>query len=160
MSGDPLGAVRWLARSSPRQTFVIIPLLTLLGELVLRRRVSIRAEWLALCAGGYALYAVAGAHRRAERAGPAGFARPPDRLVTSGPYAWSRNPMYLGHRVFLAGLALATGSPVAVAGLMWQWRRLGERVHIDEERLERIFGDEYREYVRRVPRWARLPAER
>lgn len=152
-----LAPLRALARSSPRQTFVLIPLLTLAGELLMGRRPRIRGEWLALCVSGYALHRGAGGYRRAQRAGPPGFARPPDRLLTTGPYALSRNPMYLGHLLFLAGLALATGSPVAVGGLLWQWRRLGARVVEDEERLERIFGDEYREYVRRVPRWLRLP---
>lgn len=65
--------------------------------------------------------------------------------------------MYLGHLVYLAGLVLATGSPIAVAGLLWQWLRLAARIREDEERLERIFGDEYRDYVRDVPRWLRLP---
>ncbi|HEX9436645.1 MAG TPA: isoprenylcysteine carboxylmethyltransferase family protein [Candidatus Limnocylindria bacterium] len=156
MTNDPVAAVASLARSSPRQTFVLIPLLTLAGEL-LRGRPRVRTEWLAFCVIGYALYRGAGRYRAAKRAGPPGFARPPDRLLTTGPYAASRNPMYLGHLVFLAGLALATGSPVAVAGLLWQWLRLGARVLEDEERLDRIFGDEYRAYVARVPRWVRMP---
>ena len=157
MSTDPSGALASLARSSPRQTFVLMPLLTLAVELLLRRRVRLRPEWIPLCAAGYALYRGAGEYRRARHAGPPGFERPPDRLLTTGPYALSRNPMYLGHLLFLSGLALATGSPVAAAGLLWQWRRLGGRVAIDEERLERIFGDEYREYVGRVPRWVPVP---
>ncbi len=157
MSTDPLAAIASVGRRSPRQTFVIVPLLTIAGELLMRRWPRVRPEWLALCAVGYGLYRAAGAYRRAHRAGPPGFDRPPDRLLTTGPYAFSRNPMYLGHLLFLAGLALATGSPVAVAGLLWQWRRLDARVLEDEERLERIFGDEYRDYVRRVPRWAPLP---
>lgn len=154
MRTDPISAVASLARSSPRQTFVLIPLLTVAAEL-LRGRPRLRTEWLACCAIGYGLYRGAGRYRAVHHAGPPGFAHPPDRLLTTGPYALSRNPMYLGHLVFLAGLALATGSAVAVAGLLWQWRRLGARVLEDEERLERIFGDEYREYVRRVPRWLR-----
>ncbi len=157
MSTEPLGALASLTRSSPRRTFVLIPLLTLAGALLGRRRPRVRSEWLLLCAAGYALYRGAGAYRRAQGAGPPGFERPPDRLVTTGPYALSRNPMYLGHLLFLSGLALATGSPVAVGGLLWQWRRLAARVAVDEDRLERIFSDEYRDYVRRVPRWAPLP---
>jgi protein-S-isoprenylcysteine O-methyltransferase Ste14 len=141
------------AGSSPRQSFVIIPLLTLCAELLRGRAPRLRLEWLALWVAGYTLYRAAGRYRAVQRAGPPGFSRPPDRLLTTGPYAWSRNPMYLGHLLSLAGLALATGSPVAVAGLLWQWRRLAERVEIDEERLERLFGDEYRDYVGRVPRW-------
>jgi protein-S-isoprenylcysteine O-methyltransferase Ste14 len=153
VKAEPLGALASLARSSPRQTFVLIPLLTLAGELLGRRRPRVRSEWLLLCALGYALYRGSGAYRSAHRAGPPGFERSPDRLLVTGPYALTRNPMYLGHLLFLSGLALATGSPVAVAGLLWQWRRLAARVAVDEERLERIFGQEYRDYVGRVPRW-------
>ena len=152
-------AIRKFASGSPKQSFVIIPLLTLCSEL-LRGRPRWRTGWLALWVAGYALYRLAGRYRIGQGAGSEGFTRPPDRLVTTGPYALTRNPMYLGHLLSLAGLALATGSPVAVAGLLWQWRRLGGRVLIDEERLLRIFGDEYRDYMSRVPRWVpRLSSE-
>lgn len=156
VEADVIDKLASLGRSSPRQTFVLIPLLTAGAEL-LGRRPRVRAGWLALVAAGYALYRGAGAYRLAQRAGPPGFATPPTRLVTTGPYAISRNPMYVGHLLFLSGLALATGSPVALGGLVWQLRRLRSRVAIDEERLERIFGDEYRAYIRRVPRWVPLP---
>ncbi len=161
MSVPVRGGLASLARSSPRQTFVLVPLLTIAGELLGPRRIRIRPEWLALCAAGYALYRHAGSYRERHHAGPPGFARPPDRLLTTGPYALTRNPMYLGHLLFLAGLALATGSPIAAVGLLRQWRRLDERVAEDEERLERIFGDAYRAYRRRVPRWVpSVPAAR
>src|SRR5262245_40732402 len=35
---------------------------------------------------------------------------PPVRLVTSGPYRWTRHPIYLGYATGFAGLALADGS--------------------------------------------------
>lgn len=79
--------------------------------------------------------------------------RPPDRLVTSGPYALSRNPMYLGHMLFTLGLALVFRSPVGAALVMERARRFQRRVRVDERRLEQIFGDEYRNYSRRVKRW-------
>lgn len=150
---EPRAALAQFVSGSPRQSFLIIPALTLFAELLRRRRPRWRTEWLVLWIAGYVLYRGAGNYRMVERAGPPGFTRPPDRLLTTGPYAVTRNPMYLGHLLSLAGLALATGSPVAVGGLLWQWRRLAGRVRIDEERLERIFGDEYRDYLGRVPRW-------
>lgn len=149
---DPVPALTTFASASPKQSFVIIPLLTVGAEL-LRGRPRWRTGWLALWVGGYALYRAAGTYRSAQGAGSVGFARPPDRLVTTGVYGRTRNPMYLGHLLSLAGLSLMTGSPIAVLGLLWQWRRLSRRVEIDEERLERIFGDEYRDYMTRVPRW-------
>ncbi len=78
---------------------------------------------------------------------------PPDRLVTSGPYAWCRNPMYLGHIIFLIGLALTFQSPLAgaltVATVVWFHRR----VRRDEARLGARFGRPYVDYCARVPRW-------
>lgn len=88
-----------------------------------------------------------------SRAGPPGFARLPDKLLSDGPYALTRNPMYLGHLGFLAGLALVTRSPVALGAFLWQRRRLAARVALDEARLAERFGDEYRRYARSVPRW-------
>ncbi len=130
---------------------MLFPLLAL-AESALRRRRP-RLEWLPLLAAGYALYRLASEHRLAEGAESRGFAEAPKRLVTSGPYGLSRNPMYLGHLLFLAGLAGLTRSPLAVAFLVWQWRRLSRRVEIDEVRLDATFGEEYEDYRARVPRW-------
>lgn len=145
---------RW-ASSSPRQTFVLFPVAVLASRAVLGGRV--RKRWLPLLAAGYCLYRCSGGYRDAKGAGSKGFADPPKRLVTDGPYGYTRNPMYLGHLVFMVGLTLATRSPVASVLLLRQLDRFGERVRSDEERLERIFGDEYRAYAARVPRWVPRP---
>ena len=76
-----------------------------------------------------------------------------DRLVTSGAFRVSRNPIYAGGTTGLLGLALlldtATGVAVAVV--------LGLLAHTlvtpEESYLEAKFGDEYREYRSRVRRW-------
>ena len=148
--------------SSPRRTFVVLPLVAA-GYEVLRRRSPLRAgrgglAGVALMAAGYALYRGAGAYRNDRGGGGPGFAAHPDRLVTTGPYALVRNPMYLGHLVFLAGAVALTRSPAALAGLAIQWQRFAERVAIDERRLADRFGHEYVEYVERVPRWLPRPA--
>ena len=143
--------------SSPRQTFVAFPLAVIIFDIVTRRRVRVRARWLPLAALGYALYRGAGEYRARRGAGTPGFETPPQRLVTDGPYAVSRNPMYLGHLVFMTGLVLATRSRLAVILAVRQYLRFSERVAIDERRLEPIFGDEYRDYRERVPRWLGLP---
>jgi len=141
------------ARSSPAQTFVLFPLAVLGAELVRGRRPRIRPAGLAVMAAGYLLYRGAGAYRHA-RAGGHGMESTPRALVTDGPYALTRNPMYLGHLVFLAGLMGATGSPLAFAFFARQLARFRERVARDEERLERLYGDDYRAYRARVQRWA------
>jgi protein-S-isoprenylcysteine O-methyltransferase Ste14 len=78
----------------------------------------------------------------------------PDRLVTRGPYAVTRNPMYLGWAAITLGIAAATNArwilrlfPFAALCLHVVDVR---REEID---LERAFGDRYLAYRRRVPRY-------
>jgi protein-S-isoprenylcysteine O-methyltransferase Ste14 len=117
-----------------------------------RGRVRARPPGLALMLAGWLLYSTAGRYRRA-RAGGRGMRSLPAALVTTGPYANTRNPMYLGHLVFTAGLLLATRSPLALALLVERWLRFSRRVEADEQRLSSLFGDRYEAYRRAVPRW-------
>jgi protein-S-isoprenylcysteine O-methyltransferase Ste14 len=73
--------------------------------------------------------------------------------VRSGVYGISRNPMYLGHLVFLTGLAAATRSRLAGALLAAHLPWFQARVRRDEEALAQRFGRSYAEYRERVPRW-------
>jgi protein-S-isoprenylcysteine O-methyltransferase Ste14 len=82
------------------------------------------------------------------------------RLVTSGPYALSRNPLYLGEivggwTVFLPTLSWP-GALVLLANLGLQL----VRVLAEERVLARSFGEDYAEYRRRVPRFVPLPHPR
>jgi len=108
---------------------------------------------LPLLAWGYLQYKLVGTYRTREGGGGPGISRPPERIVSRGIYRWTRNPMYLGHLLFLLGLALAlaswAGAAVFVAHAAWFDRRVRE----DEERLAALFGEPYREYRRRVKRW-------
>lgn len=145
-----------LVRRSPVQTFILIPLSVYGFEAIRRRRrPRVHAGGVALMVGGWLLYRQAGAYRRSV-AGGRGMATMPRSLVISGLYAHTRNPMYLGHLVFVAGLALALHSPLALVMLLERWRRFSARVRVDEERLAISFGTEYANYLRSVPRW--LPA--
>ena len=79
---------------------------------------------------------------------------PPQALVIRGPYRYTRNPMYAGVLAILGGLALARWSgPLAIyaAGVAAAFVTF-VRVY-EEPRLERQFGDSYRRYKSRVPRW-------
>jgi protein-S-isoprenylcysteine O-methyltransferase Ste14 len=99
---------------------------------------------------GFWIWGVSGLLRGGERPDPG---KPTAQLVTSGPFQFSRNPIYTGGTVGLLGLALllntATGAAVTVA--------LAFVVHsltLAEERyLEAKFGDQWREYRSRVRRW-------
>lgn len=75
-------------------------------------------------------------------------------LVTRGPFALSRHPMYLGLVAIALGTAIAAGVLanvwVAVAFSIW----LHYAYVLPEERfLRNRFGAAYEEYCRRVPRW-------
>ena len=110
--------------------------------------------WSPLLVTGYLSYRLAGRYRLQRAGGPPGMSQGmPDRLITTGPYAATRNPMYLGHLVFLAGLAMVTRSPLAavVAAAHVPW--FSARVRRDESRLRERFGAPYDEYCARVPRW-------
>jgi protein-S-isoprenylcysteine O-methyltransferase Ste14 len=61
--------------------------------------------------------------------------------------------MYLGHLLFLAGLALLTRSPLAAGTAVALVPWFDRRARRDEARLRARFGAEYDAYCRRVPRW-------
>ena len=151
---ERLRAAWAFSASSPRRSFVVIPIAAAVSE-ILRWRSPLRGgvTGAAFMAAGYALYRSAGAQRQAHGGGGPGFSAQPEHLVTTGPYGVVRNPMYLGHLIFLVGLVVLTRSPAALAGLFIQRWRFAERIAIDERRLADRFGHAYVTYVERVPRW-------
>jgi protein-S-isoprenylcysteine O-methyltransferase Ste14 len=75
-------------------------------------------------------------------------------LVTDGPFAYTRNPMYVGLAAALVANALARGSMKAllpVAGYVAVIDRL--QIPREEASMAALFGDEYAAYRARVPRW-------
>ena len=139
------------------RTFLLYPAIVLAWELWLNDgRLRLEPWFLPLAAWGYLQYRLAGRYRLRMGGGGPGMDTPPERLVTSGPFALSRNPMYLGHLIFLAGLALSLRSWLAVVFLVVTALRLVRRVRRDEERLAERFGAAYLEYRARVKRW--IPA--
>jgi protein-S-isoprenylcysteine O-methyltransferase Ste14 len=79
------------------------------------------------------------------------------RLVTGGPYAFSRHPVYLGEIVTAIGINLATaGWPSALAVLYFVTCEV-LRMRWEEGVLSRAFPNEYPAYARRVPRYAPNP---
>jgi protein-S-isoprenylcysteine O-methyltransferase Ste14 len=61
--------------------------------------------------------------------------------------------MYLGHIIFMLGLAVTFRSWLALAILALRAIWFHRRVVADESRLTARFGAEYTEYMRRVKRW-------
>jgi protein-S-isoprenylcysteine O-methyltransferase Ste14 len=78
----------------------------------------------------------------------------PQRLVSRGPYSRSRNPLYLGRLLLLAGLGLLSGSVgiLFLTIIVLGWLQL-VLIPQEEKRLEARLGPEYLEYRRHVARW-------
>lgn len=78
----------------------------------------------------------------------------PDRLVTTGPLAWTRNPLYLGVVTTVAGVAVLAGSPAVVGYcLLLAVVYHALVVGVEEPKLAAAFGEAYHSYCDRVPRW-------
>ena len=90
-----------------------------------------------------------------------GFATtPPDKLVTKGIYRYTRNPMHLSVILLLIGVGIATASWVLlllsvayiIVPLLW--------VDAEERHCLKVYGDAYREYMNKTPRWIGIPKSR
>ena len=79
---------------------------------------------------------------------------PPERLVTSGPYRYSRNPMYVAVALILIGWALAAWSVALLVYACGVSIAFHLRVtRYEEPTLARLFGDEWLGYRSRTRRW-------
>jgi protein-S-isoprenylcysteine O-methyltransferase Ste14 len=79
---------------------------------------------------------------------------PSTALVVTGPYAFTRNPIYVGFVLAYFGLAIVLTSLWVLLLLIPELAILQRGVVEREEiYLERQFGDAYRRYQARVPRW-------
>jgi protein-S-isoprenylcysteine O-methyltransferase Ste14 len=79
---------------------------------------------------------------------------PQRTLITSGPYLFSRNPLYLGGNVLVfLGAALLFGSPAAVFITIVHLPLVDLFIRREERQLERDFGEEWLDYRKRVRRW-------
>jgi hypothetical protein len=141
-------------KSTPNRSFILYPLVVLCWELVIRRgHLLIEPYYLVLMIWGYGQYRLCGRYRIRIGGGGPGLEKPPERLVTSGIYRYIRNPMYLGHCIFLLGLTLTFQSPLAAAITLGTAIWFHCRVLGDERRLVDIFGEPYRRYLKQTKRW-------
>ncbi len=79
---------------------------------------------------------------------------PPKRFVAQGLYRFVRNPMYLAALAIILGEALIIGVPLlfvfvlaSAAGFHFYV------VYVEEPKLKNRFGQDYGDYLKRVPRW-------
>lgn len=75
-------------------------------------------------------------------------------LVETGPYRYSRNPMYVGLVLMLLGAFLLLGSlgPIVILPA-FVWLITTRFIAVEEQMLATRFGDAYRQYQARVRRW-------
>ena len=87
---------------------------------------------------------------------------PPTEFVATGPFRWCRNPIAACVLGMVLGIALASSSTgILVLFLIALPLAHAQVVVLEEPLLERRFGQTYRDYCRRVPRWIpRLPRRR
>ena len=77
----------------------------------------------------------------------------PAKVVTSGPYAFTRNPMYVGWTLVYAGVTLTVRSGWLLILLPPLLAHTHRTVLREERRLETRFGPDYRRYRERVRRY-------
>jgi protein-S-isoprenylcysteine O-methyltransferase Ste14 len=81
-------------------------------------------------------------------------AEQPTALVTTGPFRFTRNPMYLGMTLALLGTAILFAKLIPlVIPFVFAWVISMRFIRHEEERMEALFGDAYADYTRRVRRW-------
>ncbi len=77
-------------------------------------------------------------------------------LVTYGPFAFVRNPLYVGNMILYTGVGIMSHALfpwlplIALVYFFWQYSLI---VSLEEEYLAGTFGDEYGRYCRLVPRF-------
>ena len=77
----------------------------------------------------------------------------PSALICTGPYAISRNPMYIGWTLLYLGGALITRNAWMVASLPVVAGVIHQDVLREEHKLGRAFGEEYLRYRKLVRRY-------
>ncbi len=80
------------------------------------------------------------------------------KLVASGPYAYTRNPLYLGNHLILAGFCILSEllwfMPIALSVCFIFYSLI---VVYEEDLLRQRFGDEYLRFAAGTPRWIPVP---
>jgi len=80
--------------------------------------------------------------------------KPQEKLLTEGPFAFSRNPLYLGGNVFIFfGTVFVLGSLSGVVLTFVAIFLTNLMIKREEKQLEQTFGEEWSRYRKKVRRW-------
>ena len=114
---------------------------------------ALRPLGIALMTAGFLLIAVTGMQLLRHDTDIHTFGRP-RKLLTSGTFTFSRNPIYLGFLVSLVGAWVYLGSWLAVVGpIVFFVVASTWYIPFEEDRLAEAFGADYLAYRARVGRW-------
>ena len=82
---------------------------------------------------------------------------PIDRAVTKGIYSYSRHPLYLSNFLALIGIGVATASWIILLAAIIFLILTNIVVISEEQYCKEKYGDIYKEYLNRTPRWIGIP---
>jgi protein-S-isoprenylcysteine O-methyltransferase Ste14 len=82
---------------------------------------------------------------------------PKDKVITKGVYSISRNPMYIGLILMQVGLAIICSSWLYLLLTVVLLILLNENLSAEERYCLYRYGDSYREYRNKTPRWIGIP---
>lgn len=106
-----------------------------------------------MIAGGFLVLTCVGIFIIRGKGTPAAF-DPPTEFVATGPYAFVRNPMYIGGFILLTGFGLYHHSLSILILLLLLFLVFHLFVvYYEEPTLEKQFGKSYTEYKKRINRW-------
>ncbi len=115
--------------------------------------IAIDSNWTLFLIGTTLVWLGAGLHFVSK-----GYLRQNRVLTRSGPYRYCRNPFYLANLIAETGLIVIIGHWWVAAVYLPVWFIVyGRQIQVEEQKLLRVFGDEFAEYRRAVPRLMPLP---
>jgi protein-S-isoprenylcysteine O-methyltransferase Ste14 len=125
---------------------------SLVGVTIFRSLLAVIAGWI-LLAAGFLLRVWATFHFYEHQMRVISLS-PQNSLITSGPYQFSRNPLYLGGNVFIFfGASLLLGSPSALVLTAIHLPLVDLMIKREEKQLARKFGEAWKRYKQQVGRW-------
>jgi protein-S-isoprenylcysteine O-methyltransferase Ste14 len=138
----PTGHARWIILTLGRIAAISFVALTLFARL--RLDTALFYVGLAIYVIGYAVVMVSlNDYKRT----------PADELVTTGLYRYSRNPQWLGLAGVFVGTALTVGGWLHLLLVFLLVITYHFQILLEEGICESAYGDTYRDYMRRVPRY-------
>jgi len=82
---------------------------------------------------------------------------PKNKVITKGLYSVSRNPMYVGMLLTQIGLGIACSSWLYLLLTAVLMILLNANSSAEKRYCLYIYGDDYRKYMNRTPRWIGIP---